>query len=173
MLITTNYSNGSVRLEEYIVDNKYHREDGPAKIQYDIDGSIISEEYLVNDKYHREDGPAMLYYSGAGKFELYFINDKPIKEIVYYDNGNMRYQKFNSNFYKEGESGPSRIDYYDNGSIKIKAFEVDGKLHNSNGPAYIRYYKNGKVNYQKYYINGIEYKEFEYFVKIGELKKLA
>ena len=41
----------------------WHREDGPARIQYNKYGLIEYESYWVNNKPHREDGPARIEYN--------------------------------------------------------------------------------------------------------------
>ena len=73
----TYYSDGKIRSEQYFLNNKFHREDGPALIFYDKDGSICSEYYYLNGKCHRENGPAFISYYKNGKiqYENYFLND--------------------------------------------------------------------------------------------------
>ncbi len=44
------YKDGSIRFERYYLDDKRHREDGPARIDYNKDGSIHYESYYLNDK---------------------------------------------------------------------------------------------------------------------------
>lgn len=60
----------------------YHREDGPARIQYRKDNSILFREYLVNDKLHREDGPALIIYNKDGSihYKKYYINGNQLSE---------------------------------------------------------------------------------------------
>ena len=38
-------------------------------IYYYDNGKIRSEHYFLNNKFHREDGPAYIYYSQDGKIE--------------------------------------------------------------------------------------------------------
>lgn len=48
--------------KQWLLNNKYHREDGPA-----IEGHNNYKEWRINGKLHREDGPAIEGYNG-GKF---------------------------------------------------------------------------------------------------------
>jgi antitoxin component YwqK of YwqJK toxin-antitoxin module len=52
------YDNGRKKLEEWIVDGKYHREDGPAIIEWYDNGQKEFESWCLKGEYHREDGPA-------------------------------------------------------------------------------------------------------------------
>lgn len=45
---------------------KFHREDGPAYIQYYTTGTKRREDWLVNGKWHRLDGPCQTRYSKDG-----------------------------------------------------------------------------------------------------------
>jgi hypothetical protein len=56
----------------YYLNDKYHREDGPA-----LEYSDGSRYYFANGKLHREDGPAIEYPNGN---KSYWIND-----IVFYE----------------------------------------------------------------------------------------
>ena len=62
--------------ESWKLNGKYHREDGPAFIEYRNDGSIWSKHYCINGKFHREDGPAFIEYNSNGNIasERYYIN---------------------------------------------------------------------------------------------------
>ena len=66
--------------EYYELNDKRHREDGPASICYYESGNIECEYYYINGKSHREDNPAVIYYyeNGNIKREYYYINDKKL-----------------------------------------------------------------------------------------------
>ena len=44
------YANGNVRLERHYLNYRYHREDGPAIIYYDINGNVKTQQYFINDE---------------------------------------------------------------------------------------------------------------------------
>ena len=91
---------------------------------------------------------------------------------------------FNSNHELHREDGPARIT-----SGNGRSWYINGKLHREDGPAYIEskgiyeWYKNGKLhredgpairfyNFERhYYLEGIEYEEEEYYIKIKQIKK--
>ncbi len=75
------YKDGSIGYERYCLNDKLHREDGPAYIGYNKDGSIRYEMYYLNGKQHREDGPASINYSidGSIDYEIYYLNDKEVE----------------------------------------------------------------------------------------------
>jgi hypothetical protein len=58
----TKRPDGSVNYEEYKLNNKYHRIDGPAFIEYSTDSKIWYLSYWVNGQLHRLDGPAEISY---------------------------------------------------------------------------------------------------------------
>ena len=47
-------------------NNKYHNENGPAVIVYDLNGNIEYKSWWINDKWHNENGPARIGYDGQG-----------------------------------------------------------------------------------------------------------
>ena len=74
--------------EWYTLNDKRHREDGPASIHYYKNGNIKMEYYYINGKRHREDGPSDIYYYENGNIssEYYYINGN-IQYEWYYING--------------------------------------------------------------------------------------
>jgi hypothetical protein len=70
--------NGQKRIEEWFLNNRLHRENGPSyQVWYD-NGQKKSEIWSLNNKYHREDGPVYQYWSenGQKKSEYWSLNDK-------------------------------------------------------------------------------------------------
>ena len=47
----THWPNGNIEYEEYLVDNKLHRTNGPARIGYYEDGSIRCESYYIDGEW--------------------------------------------------------------------------------------------------------------------------
>jgi len=43
------YANGNIWNEAYYIDDKLHRKDGPAVIEYNREGIITREEYWLED----------------------------------------------------------------------------------------------------------------------------
>jgi len=73
------YKNGQKKYEKWYLNNKFHREDGPAIQDWYKNGQKMYEKWCLNDKFHREDGPAIQWwwYSSVQKeFEEWFLNDK-------------------------------------------------------------------------------------------------
>ena len=65
----TYYKSGQIQLEEWYLNGKFHRVDGPAVIQYYKSGKKQQEFWRVNGISHRVDGPAYIYYNKSGKIE--------------------------------------------------------------------------------------------------------
>jgi len=77
------YNNGNIRSETYRLNNKCHRENGPAVIWYYENGNIKKyESYYKDGKWHRENGPAIIQYYDNGKIEIeaYYLNGIEIKD---------------------------------------------------------------------------------------------
>jgi len=72
--------------QEYWINNKLHREDGPAVIVYYEDGQIKRIEYWVNNQLHKLDGPAFIWYkeNGTVEEESYFVDGKRYFDIFLY-----------------------------------------------------------------------------------------
>ena len=82
-MIEEYYYNDNVKSKKYYLNDKYHREDGPAHIGYYRNGNIKFEAYYINGKLHKEDGPALIDYRINGKIKnkIYYINN----EILTYE----------------------------------------------------------------------------------------
>ena len=80
---TFHIENGNIYCEEYWVNGKKHRLDGPAVVYYYENGNIHCEQYWVNDKYHRLDSPAHIAYRETGEifYEEYWIEGNQIIKI--------------------------------------------------------------------------------------------
>jgi len=63
--------------EEWYLNGKYHREDGPAYQDWSYYGQKNYEGWYLNGKEHREDGPAIQsWYKGQKLDEYWHLNDK-------------------------------------------------------------------------------------------------
>jgi len=70
------------RIEYYNMENKLHREDGPA-----VEYSNGNKSWYINGSLHREDGPAVEYKSG---YKEWYINGERHREdgpAIEYSNG--------------------------------------------------------------------------------------
>ena len=101
------------------------------------------------------------YNNGNIKIEKYYINCQLHREdgpamILYYENGNIKEEGYYINGLLRRGDGPAWVDYYKNGNINHKEYYMNGELHRDDGSAWIEYYENGNVKYEEYYINGTE-----------------
>jgi len=78
-IVETEYINDIIKLT-------WHREDGPAYIDYFNNGTIEHEGYYVKDTKHRLDGPAIIGYNANGdiKYEEYYIEGNEYTKKQYY-----------------------------------------------------------------------------------------
>jgi hypothetical protein len=120
------------------------------------------------------------YENGQIKYQKWFINGKLHNEngpayISYYENGQIEYQSLFINGNRHNENGPAYISYYENGQICTKAWYINGKKHNENGPFHIHYYENGKIKNYGWWINGLRLSDPQIIVQqeIIEKRKIA
>jgi len=64
--------------EEWHLNGRIHREDGPAVTEWYEDGMKWYDRWFLNDKLHREDGPAeeIWWENGEKILEKYYLNGK-------------------------------------------------------------------------------------------------
>ena len=138
-LVKTRYlSNGILEKREYFCcqENKLHRTDGPACVEYCELTKLYSVSYYFEGKLHRDDGPARIQY---------FSNGQVLQEEYY----------FQGELYRT--DGPALIEYYDNGKIKLEMYyEKPGILHKEDGPAVVEYDRDGFIECEKFYIDSKE-----------------
>jgi hypothetical protein len=114
------YSNGS---KHWYLDDKLHREDGPA-VEYPKVGNL----WYLNGKRHREDGPAVESYNGS---KCWYLNDKLHREdgpAIECPNGNKSWylngKKLTKQQHKAATSKPN---------CEGKIVEIDGKKYKLKG----------------------------------------
>ena len=80
---TLRYLCGAIIHQWWRLNGKWHREDGPAHIDYYESGAVRYQEWSLNGKRHREDGPAVIRYhkSGAIKSQQYWWNGTKYPDI--------------------------------------------------------------------------------------------
>jgi hypothetical protein len=65
----------------------FHREDGPAVLNFTSYGRLIREEWWLNGKQHRVDGPAVIGYTASKNRKhvrhlMWMVNDEVINDSV-------------------------------------------------------------------------------------------
>lgn len=65
--------------EYWRLDDKLHRENGPAYIHYYKNGNIHYQQYCLNGQLHNLKGPAFVFYNKDGTVsdKHYYINNIP------------------------------------------------------------------------------------------------
>lgn len=75
-------SRGIAIHENWKVNRKQHRVDGPAKIERHAEtGAVVAEYWFRQGEFHREDGPAIIKYdaeTGRVKRSRWFRNDEKV-----------------------------------------------------------------------------------------------
>ena len=71
-MITYTVTVDEYKNKRWYLNNKLHREDGPA-----IENADGSKYWFLNGKLHREDGPAAEWADGT---KLWYLNDKELTE---------------------------------------------------------------------------------------------
>jgi antitoxin component YwqK of YwqJK toxin-antitoxin module len=162
----TYYEDGSIRMEKYYLNKKYHRKNGPSYIEYYENGCIQNEYYFINGKYNREEGPSVIrYYDDASiNYQNYYIKGHLHREegpsiVKYNEEGSIKSEGYFINGIGHREDGPAYILYTENGSIQYEEYFINGKRHRRTGPAKIIYHENGSVQSESYYINGKRHRE--------------
>ena len=72
--VKRHWDDGTLDYEYYELNSKWHREDGPAWINYRCDGSKRCESYYLNGKYYSEE-----------EYKLWLLNkeaDEAIQEML-------------------------------------------------------------------------------------------
>lgn len=148
-----------------------HRLDGPASTEWDKFGRIVNQNWCINGKLHREDGPALIEYiyhdprgyskSSYEKIEQWFCNDKLHRNdgpasISYYpplkNKDRIKSETWVQNgLHQNYMDEPSSIIYWENGLAKRKLWIMNGGLFymknysRKNGPAIINYDELGNI----------------------------
>jgi len=128
------WPNGNKQFEVYMIDNKYHREDGPAKIYYHENGNIRCKIYYIDDHITKR---FFYYENGNIRCKVYYIDDHITKRFFYYENGQLEQEDYwiNNPDYPDHEigilhreDGPARIQYHENGIIKKEEYSFEGEI---------------------------------------------
>ena len=73
-------SEGQLIREEWRVDGKFHRVDGPAVHRWNSEGQLIYEQWRVDGKLHRVDGPARRQWNDEGQliYEEWWVDGEEV-----------------------------------------------------------------------------------------------
>lgn len=113
-ILKTYHQDGKISYQEWKLDSKHHRLDGPAFILYYPSGEIKNEVWMKDGLRHRIDGPS--------RFEYY--QDGKIKQIEWFVDG-LRHRV----------GGPSFTYWLPDGSVGQEFWTENGKLHRVSLPA--------------------------------------
>ncbi len=135
------HPDGKKYIEIWYKDGKIHRDGGPASRWYNKDGNIVCEAWFLNGKQHRVDGPAYIEY----KLNLNSNSNEVYKFI----------ESWHYNGKKHKDDGPAEVWYDENGAVKCELWYKNSIKHRVEGPAEVWYnlYNNGSTS-KFYFING-------------------
>lgn len=133
--ITVVADSGVVVREAYFLNNRPHRDsnDGPALILRDDDGTVGLEEYRWDGRYHRTAGPARIEYSSTGiaTLEMYYRHGRLHRDpkqgparIERRSNGFVRLESYyvHGRSFRDPEDGPYHVLFHDNGEVDLIFF---------------------------------------------------
>lgn len=72
----------------------------------------------------------------------------------YWDNNQIRIEKWVLNGVLHRENGPAYQSWNKNGQKKSEYWLLDGELHRENGPACQSWYEDGQKKYENWWLNG-------------------
>ena len=176
--------------QEWCVDGKRHREDGPAVIDADgyqawyvdgkrhrVDGPAIiwpngTQEWYVDGERHREGGPAIICADGHQSWYIDGVEvlEEDFEEEVRKYKLRTRNNKMTNHILSNGSQEwriNGRLHREDGPAIILadgsQSWWIDGKLHREDGPAVI--YPDGR---QEWWVDEMEVneKDFEEAVKL-------
>lgn len=146
-----NYLSGLKSSEQWLLNGKYHRIDGPARLVYNRAGRVVEEYWQKDDKMHRIGAAAMIYYRDDGT-------------------------KTNEYWYKDGKlhrtDGPAEIAYNEDETMRYVYWYNEGVLHRTDGPAETNYRRGTHRVSEHWYINGEKQRSRKYHLndKVSEEK---
>lgn len=163
-----------VKIEVYqfnkLVDIHYdrggrlHRENSPAKIEYD-DGVVVSESWYINGYPHREDAPAHMRWK-RGKLvnqqwcirgKLHRI-DGPVEE--WWDDDIKSAEAWGVNGVEHRVGDPSSWSKWSENQYKYIHWKENGKFHRADGPARQTWKENGTLKRSQWYWRGKQAKDW-------------
>lgn len=93
------HDNGKPYIEKHLdLNNNLHRKDNYAERVWDRKGNLVYEQWAINNKRHREDGPAVQTFRGNSTSELWYQNGKRHRPdgpaVVEYNNNRITHEEY-------------------------------------------------------------------------------
>ncbi len=124
---------GTLRGENWRVDGKLHREDGPAIREYRRNGSLKAEHWFREGNRFRVNGPGAVMYreDGSVSWECHTFRDGVWQDgqpsfIKRARDGHVTRHEWNEGN-RHRVDGPAVIDYHSDGTVKRERWFIDGK----------------------------------------------
>lgn len=169
------FKSKTIRSLDYYNSNKIHRDNGPARIDYNEDGSKYSEAWYKLDLIHRDDGPAYILYDEEGEPALkrwYLLGEQHSEAsftarkqgLDYLDTGDEELFMRNGLLHKT--DGPARIYYNQDRIVRVEYYQF-GLLHREDGPAKIYYDTSGRPSFKFWYLNNDFISETDFYKRFS------
>lgn len=140
-----------------------HHDQGPAVTAYKSDGTPLAEQWYVENRLHRQDGPASLLYfpdhPHVMREEWYqegILHRCGAPAVTLYDHNGV---VLSQQWYQEGrlhrDEGPAWIELQPERNSYEEMWYCQGRLHRENGPA-VRVLINGQTVNRSYYLEGVQ-----------------
>jgi len=83
------------------------------------------------------------------------ISNEILKKVIYYDNDEIKNERYYLNNKQHRVDGPAII-WYNNGKLSMECYYLNNECHRENGPAIIEYDNDGSIVRERYYLNHAE-----------------
>jgi len=143
---TKYHSNGVVKSITHMVNNRYHRDDGPAYQEWNDAGKLIAEEWYQNGLPHKNNNPDhFAERNGPDHFAE--------------RNGPDHFAERNGPDHFALRNGPARQEWNNAGQLIMEEWWQNGRLHRDNGPAHQWWNNTGVLTYESWYQNGRRHRD--------------
>jgi len=173
------YENGKLEEKYFMKNGKLdgeavnYFEDGKIKNKAIFKDGVTLEEEIYKDNeirkntFKNEEIVQQDIYSKNKilKAKKFFLENRKMKIISYYENGNKEEEVFVINELFDGEA----FKYYPSGKLRNKSFFKDGKREGES----LTYYENGKLKTKILYKNGVRNGEAAEYYESGIIKQKA
>jgi len=159
----TYHEDGTLKSQEWSSkDDRYHRENGPARIFYNEAGIVSQEIWNKQGRIHREGGPANTLYNEEGGLyqeewyqddDLYRVHREDGPAVVQYNKQGGTVER--ESWFEDGSELRS-VRYRPDGSKINEEWYYGNRLHRKDGPASITYNRDGSIESEEWYNYGNE-----------------